>query len=189
LYIVPYFGSKSTRNIRTADVNSFYVLLGSRGTGIPTIDYVHRVLRTIFSDAIREGVVSFPPCLYVSRPRAKKNRNNIEVMSESEVVTFLNLANETSFGMLLRTAVMTGMRLGELLGLTWREVNFATGKIHVNKQIPTRHVKGVPREATATKTTAGNRVLPVANNLLQDLQQHYESQRKHIVFMGSSRKD
>ena len=57
LYIVPYFGSKSMRSIKTADVNSFYVLLGSRGTGIPTIDYVHRVLRTIFSDAIREGVV------------------------------------------------------------------------------------------------------------------------------------
>lgn len=61
LYIVPNFGNKSMRSIKTTDINSFYVLLGSRGTGVPTIDYVHRVLRTIFSDAIREGVVSFNP--------------------------------------------------------------------------------------------------------------------------------
>jgi len=188
LYILPFFGNKSMRNIKTADVNSFYVLLGSRGTGFPTIDYVHRVLRTIFSDAIREGVVSSNPCLYASRPKSKKSRN-VEVMSESEVVTFLNLADETSFGILLRTAVMTGMRLGELLGLTWRDVNFQTGRIHINKQIPTRHVKGTLREATATKTKAGNRILPVANNLLQELQQYYQSQRKHIAFMGSAWKD
>jgi integrase len=188
LYILPFFGEKSMRNIKTADVNSFYVSLGSRGKGLPTIDYVHRVLRTIFSDAIREGVVSFNPCLYASHPKSKKLRN-VEVMSESEVITFLNLADETSFGMLLRTAVMTGLRLGELLGLTWRDVNFMTGKIHVNKQIPTRHVKGVPREATATKTNAGNRILPAANNLLKDLQRHYEAQRKHIAFKGSTWKD
>lgn len=110
-------------------------------------------------------------------------------MSESEVIVFLNLADETSFGMLLQTAVMTGMRLGELLGLTWRDVNFAIEKIHVNKQIPTRHVKGVPRDATKTKTDAGNRILPVGNNLLEDLQKHYKLQREHIALMGNSWKD
>jgi integrase len=188
LYIVPYFGNRSMRSIKTADVNDFYISLVNRGTGVPTIGYVHRVLRTIFSNAIREGVVNFNPCLYASRPKTKKSRN-AEVMSESDLVAFLNLADETSFGMLFRTAGMTGLRLGELLGLTWRDVNFAKGKIHVNKQIPTRHVKGTKRAATETKTDAGNRILPVGNILMRDLQRHYDSQKVHIAFMGSSWKD
>ena len=116
LYIVPYFGDRSMRSIKTADVNSFYVSLSGRGTGVPTIDYVHRVLRAIFSNAIREGIVSINPCVYASRPRAKKSRN-AEVMSESDLIAFLNLADETSFGALFRTAVMTGLRLGGAFGI------------------------------------------------------------------------
>jgi integrase len=104
-------------------------------------------------------------------------------------IVFLNLADGTSFGALFRTAVMTGLRLGELLGLTWRDINLSNGQINVNKQMPTRYVKGLPRKATAVKTAAGNRVLPIGNTLLQDLQRHYESQREHIAFMGSSWKD
>jgi integrase len=188
LYIVPYFGNRSMRNIKTADINDFYISLVHRGTGVPTIGYVHRVLRTIFSNAIREGVVNFNPCMYASRPKTKKSRN-AEVMSESDLVAFLDLADKTSFGMLFRTAGMTGLRLGELLGLTWGDVNFAKGKIHVNKQIPTRHVKGTKRVATETKTDAGNRILPVGNTLLRDLQRHQDLQKAHIAFMGSSWKD
>jgi integrase len=188
LYIVPYFGNRSMRNIKTADINDFYISLVNRGTGVPTIGYVHRVLRTIFSNAIREGVVNFNPCMYASRPKTKKTRN-AEVMSESDLVAFLDLADKTSFGMLFRTAGMTGLRLGELLGLTWGDVNFAKGKIHVNKQIPTRHVKGTKRVATETKTDAGNRILPVGNTLLRDLQRHQDLQKAHIAFMGSSWKD
>ncbi len=187
LYIVPHFGSRPMRSVKTADINEFYVSLISRGIGIPTIDYVHRVLRTIFSNAIREGVVSGNPCIYASHPRKRKSRN-AEVMSENDVVAFLNLADETKFGMLFRTAVTTGMRLGELLGLTWRDINFEKGKIQVNKQIPTRHLKGMRREAMETKTESGNRILPVGS-LLLDLQLHFELQRKHITFMGSSWKD
>lgn len=188
LYIVPYFGDKSLRSIKTTDVNSFYAFLSGRGVGMPTVDYVHRVLRTIFSSAIREGIVNANPCMYASRPRVRKKRN-VDVMSESDVTSFLELADTTPYAVLFRTALVTGMRLGELLGLTWRDVDFVNGRITVNKQIPTRHVKGVPRVAGETKTESGNRILPVGAALLKDLRDHRTSQAEHIVFMGSAWKD
>lgn len=188
LYIAPHFGETPIRKIKTADINSFYLELIKRGIGTPTIDYVHRVLRTIFSDAIRDGIIGSNPCRYANRPKGKKSRN-VEAMSESEVTAFLKLSDETSFRALFRTAISTGMRLGELLGLTWRDVDFAKGRILINKQIPTRHIKGVLREAAETKTESGNRTLPVSKKLLNELMQHSTSQKERVLFMGSAWKD
>lgn len=63
------------------------------------------------------------------------------------------------------------------------------GCVSVNKQIPTRHIKGMPRVATKTKTESGNCILPVGRSLLNDLENHRSSQRKHITFIGRSWKD
>jgi len=185
LYILQYFGNRTMRSIKTPDINALYVSLGKRGIGTPTIDYVHRVLRAIFSSAMRDGVVSFNPCQYASHPHPVKSKN-VEVLSISDLAAFLEQADKTVFAALFRTAVMTGMRLGELLGLTWRDIDFYLGTIQVNKQIPTRHIKGRPREATKPKTVAGVRILPVGKNLLEVLRCHKESQREHLAFMGSS---
>ncbi len=188
LYIAPYIGNRAIRSVKTADINSFYVSLDDRGIGTPTIDYVHRVQRAMFSDAILEGVVSSNPCKYASHPRPNKSKN-VKVMSQGDLVAFLELADKTAFWMLFRTALATGMRLGELLGLTWRDIDFSKGTINVNKQIPTRHIKGIPREVTETKSDAGVRILPIGSRLLENLHQYYRSQEEHIVFVGSSWKD
>lgn len=188
LYIVPFLGSQAMRSIKTSGVNEFYGILSDRGVGASTRDYVHRVLRCIFSDAMREGIVSANPCQYASHTKPDK-RKNVNAMSESDVVAFLMLTDKTEFGVFFRTALSTGMRLGELLALTWRDVDFFKGVIHVNKQIPTRHVTGQPRIATLTKTDAGNRILPVGQKLLEDLGKHREVQNRHIAFMASAWKN
>ena len=78
------------------------------------------------------------------------------------------------------------MRLGELLGLTWRDIDFVLGTIQVNKQILTKHIKGRPREATMPKTVAGVRIPPVGKNLLEVLNVTRNCNSEHIAFMGSS---
>lgn len=188
LYIVPGLGEKPLRNIKTADVNTFYAGLSGRDTGTQTIDYVHRVLRGVFFGAMREGIVSANPCIYASRPKVRKKRN-VDVMSEKEATTFLAYGDATPYSVLLRTALVTGMRLGELLGLTWRDIDFENGLISVNKQIPTRHVKGVPRVASKTKTESGNRTLPIGRSLLKDLEDHRTSLQRQIILMGKSWKN
>jgi integrase len=69
---------------------------------------------------------------------------------------------------LLATGAYTGMRLSELLGLSWQEVDFADGVIHVRHQLA-RGRRGVPPYLIAPKTRASIRDIP---QLAAVLQQH-----------------
>jgi integrase len=185
LYIFPDLGHITLRNISSAIVSKYYSSLLARGIGGSTVSYVHRVLRAILSDAMRDGMISSNPCTYVKPPKVKKQRN-VEVMSRSEISEFLKLAEKTPYAVLFKLALYTGMRLGELLGLTWRAINFSEGTIHVFQQIRTRHIKGSDRLPDRPKTESGVRFLPLGEDLWESLKEFYSLQQIQIHKAGSS---
>lgn len=185
LYLVPDLGHLALRKIHSLAITTYYSSLFSRGIGAATVSYVHRVLRSILSDAVRYGMISTNPCSVVKPPRVTKQRN-IEVMSRQNLSQFLQLAEQqTPYKMLFKLALYTGMRLGELLGLTWKAIDFSQGKIHVFQQIRTRHIKGIGRQPDKPKTKSGERFLPLGEELLSDLKEFYSEQQKQITRAGS----
>lgn len=181
-FIFPDLGKHTLRDLRPSVIRSYYVALVDRQVGIPTLTYIHRVLRAILSDAVRDEVIAVNPCRDASPPRTNKNRN-VECMSWEESVEFLRIGDQTPYAMLYRVALSTGMRLGELLGLTWRAVDFNRGTIYVYQQIPTRCVTGEKREPVRPKTEAGIRLLPIGENLLRELK-HYHDEQMEKASMG-----
>ncbi len=63
------------------------------------------------------------------------------------------------------TAVLTGLRLGELLGLKWSDINFRTSQIHVRRAY-------VMEQFTEPKTRAGIRAVVMAPSLVSTLKRH-----------------
>jgi len=183
LYILPYWGDKRIRKIKIYDINSFYIELEKRKVGKRTIGYIHSTLSSMLSYAAREGVISSNPCAYAKPPRSK-NTQKPKILSKAELAAFLEITYESRFKVLFLVAVITGMRLGELLGLRWRDVDLVNGYIHVSGQIRSRHLKGKNKQITKTKSEAGNRFLPVGEKLIEQLKQHYEKQQRHKMLMG-----
>lgn len=188
LYILPDLGHLALRNIRSVTISTYYSSLLARGIGRATISYVHRVLRSVLTDALNDGIISSNPCSDVKPPRVRKQRN-VEVMSRKEISEFLKFAEQTPYAMLFKVALYTGMRLGELLGLTWRAIDFSQGTLHVFQQIRTRHIKGSDRLPDRPKTESGVRFLPLGKDLLSDLKEFYSCQQIQIHKAGSSWKN
>lgn len=186
-YIIPDLGSLTLRMVRPLRINQYYSKLLENGSGATTVSYIHRVLRSIFSDAQRDGIINFNPCSDASPPRVRKSRN-AEAMSRREAMEFLRLAeqNYKAYLILFRVALGTGMRLGELLGLTWRAVDFSKGAISVFQQIPARHVKGEKRVPDSPKTDFGIRTLPLGSTLLKHLEVYRLAQQAQISLAGSA---
>jgi integrase len=88
---------------------------------------------------------------------------------EHEVAQLLEPAHSSRYYSFFSLALGTGMRLGEVLGCQWRDVDWDAGKIHVQRSC-THGMKGYVFQQPNTKQ--GNRTIKLAPSTLLDLSEH-----------------
>jgi integrase len=93
----------------------------------------YTVLRTALRDGMRMRLLAANPLDAVSRPRAP--RPEIRALAPSEARTLLAAAEGDSLEALYATAIGTGLRLGELLGLRWGDVDLPSATLHVRRAL------------------------------------------------------
>ncbi|GAN35022.1 MULTISPECIES: tyrosine-type recombinase/integrase [Candidatus Brocadia] len=87
-----------------------------------TINDDVKFLSHIFTVAMKEGIVDKNPCKEVKRLKVAQTKDR--VLSPEEIKLILELPQDKDRMMIL-TALFTGMRLNEVLGLRWNDVDFA----------------------------------------------------------------
>jgi integrase len=102
---------------------------GKGGLSARTVQYHHRILSEALSHAVKMGLVARNVAEAVDPPRAE--RKNLANLAPENVPNFLEAARETPYYALFYTALWTGMRLGELLGLRWCDVDLDMASISV----------------------------------------------------------
>ncbi len=107
----------------------------------------------------------------------KQNRMKRETLSAQKVGAFFAAASEDRFAALYVLAVTSGLRPGELLALTWEDVNLEAGTLSVRHSVSEDENGPIIREET--KTSGGRRLelLPVA----------VEALKKHRVLQSKER--
>ena len=98
-----------------------------------TIRDVYNILNAMFKYAVHNRLITFNPCAGVDIPKTKTKP--IRVLTVEEQREVLEQAKGRLHEHLIVTALGTGMRGGELLGLTWDDVDFQKREIHVNKTL------------------------------------------------------
>jgi integrase len=140
-YIAPHVGAVPLQDLGTEHLARLYATLarsGGRG-GKPlrgkTVRNVHGVLSKALGDATRwspKPLLATNPAARVEPP-ARDDSVRREAWSVEEVRTFLRSTASDRLAPIWRLALATGLRRGELLGLTWDDVDGAT--ITVRRQI------------------------------------------------------
>jgi integrase len=123
-----------------------------------SIGYMHSVLTRVFRQAMAEGIIDRDPTLALSKPAAQKAHRR--ALTKAEADAALKVGNEHPEGLLLLLLYYTGMRLGEVLGLQWHDVDFNRRVINVRRDLDYKVYDVGP-----LKTPAAKRQIPMPDEL------------------------
>ncbi len=135
VHLLPAFGGMRLEEITAGDVETFSSVLSGRvhhGRRITprTRNKVLNVLHGVFARARKAWGVRTNPAAGVERP-PQRSSGDIDVFSPEEVWALVRAAADERDAAIYLTASFTGLRMGELRALRWREVDFPRSVIRV----------------------------------------------------------
>jgi len=125
------------------------------------------------------------------RPASKKNNLNVLSIKEQEILekNIMTDCDERKLGVLL--SLYTGLRIGEVCGLKWDDIDFSTNTIHIHQtieRVTNVDEKGKGRKTKLVvgevKTVSSNRIIPIPKSLLLLLKEY--ANRNNYVIPGKS---
>jgi integrase len=133
-HVIPQIGSARLQGLSADVLTRFYGERLASGLGARTVRYLHAIVHKALADALSWDLVVRNVADAASPPsnRAAKAPPPA-TWSASELSTFLGSATEARLGPLWRLYGTTGLRRGEALGLTWRDVDLDGGTIAIAK--------------------------------------------------------
>ena len=136
LYIVPYFWDRSVGSISTQDIQAFKDALVLEGKGPKTIVNIMSVLSGLLRYAVCNGILPFNPVHEVKAPTVH-NTGLTDQFLDVDYYTVMNIVKNGGmpYSDLYYVALTTGMRRGELLGLTWDDIDFDNNIIFIHRQL------------------------------------------------------
>ena len=137
--LVPSFGSRALDALRRDDVKRLIAQLTEKKKARGTIQNCLVPLKAAYNQAIEDGLVTLNPAARLGRLlRGRQDqRIHLQPLSREEVQVLLTTAKEhykAIFPVLL-CAVRAGLRMGELIGLQWSDVDFRGRFIEVRRSV------------------------------------------------------
>jgi integrase len=176
--IVPRIGHLRLQAVSPGHLNGLYTELEKAGLSPASIRQTHAMLSGAFRDAIKWGKVHRNPVAAADPPKAAEGR--VTAYTPKELGRFLDHVSNDRLAALWRLGAMTGMRRGELAGLTYRWLNLDGGTLRVEQQLLPTMAFGPP------KSKRSRRQVALDGETVETLRAHRERQRLEQSFAGDA---
>ena len=195
--IIPFFGHFRVDKIKPTDIMQFYDLLNKdtqivrrkdnngKKTGKPlspkTILEHHRLLRAMLQKAVYWQMIVSNPAERVQAPKTKKPKRKYydDEQSKALISGLMELTEEQfKYKVAIILTIFTGVRLGELMGLEWDDINFREGIVSINRSSQYLADKGVFTKVPKTESSIRDVAIPdFVVSLLEEYKYWYDEQK------------
>ncbi len=157
VHLLPAFGDRRLCDISPLDIQGFVLAKFDSGLGWGMCDHLRNLMSKIYTSAKKWGYFQGDnPATAVELPEQKPVREK-HVLLPEQIRQLLVVLREPLRTMVL-LGILTGLRVGEILGLRWKDLDLVTGQLRVEQAIY-RGLEGSP------KTKGSRRTLPLPGAL------------------------
>lgn len=143
--------------------------------------------KTLWKFACARKLAAFNPTDGVRKPKAPRKLDSVDAVIDSNILTpaeyeQLVAATPEEHRCAVQFLFQTGVRLGELRGLAWTDIDWASARVLIRRQR-----SGLTGELTQPKTEAGTRWIDLPAELVTELKRHRLRTRGEFVFTFDER--
>lgn len=185
-HIVPHLGHIKIQKLNGNDIQAFYNKLSKEDnprTKKPlsgrTIEHIHANLSSALKQATRLGITEKNPADVVTLPKVKNYK--AVVYDEEGVKELLRHIKGTDIELPVVLGAGLGLRRGEVLGLKWSSIDFASKKMNIESSLVYVNTEFIFK---APKSESGERVLIMPDSLIAILKRHRKEQNINRLALG-----
>ncbi len=185
-HIKPALGAVKLDALTAPTIQAFYNGLGKPSKDKPglspkSIKNVHGVLHKALQQAVAVDYIRANPADACTLPKVE--RQELKPLDEGDTARFVEAVKGHPFEAVFLVTLFTGMRQGEVLGLTWDCVDFDRGSITINKQLQKERGGTGVYHLVSPKNGKGRVILP-ATAVMALLKRHRAKQNEQRLKVG-----
>jgi len=176
IHLIPRFEKNLISEIRPRDITKYQDDI-INNYAPSHVKKIHTTLSAVFKHAMKQEYITTNPASIVGNVDLEEKKH-INFWTLDEFKSFIKHVEDPMYHALFMTMYYSGMRKGELLALTWGDVDFENNKINIDKTEYNRQV-------TTTKTKASTRQVIMPSHvmrLLSILKQQVNPKMTYVVF-------
>ncbi len=190
-HILPILGGELIMNLTTGKLNDFINfkltdgrLNGKGGLSAKSVRDIMTVYRSIENYAVREYSIKGT---YFTMPKTEKKQTDILTSAERKRLENYLIHNQNKTNIAILLCLFTGLRVGELCGLKWEDIDFDNAVLYVKRTVQrvskngkSQVIIGTPKSKTSVRTVP----MPV---FVLDILKNYRSRGDFYIITGKSK--
>jgi integrase len=177
-----HIGTVRLSSLTPAHIQGCYSLLHSDGLSPRSIEQAHTVLHGALERAVHLELLQRNPSDPVSVPRPQ--RSEMQTLSADQALHLFRVTEGERFHALWVLLATTGLRLGEAMGLQWRDLDLETGRLVVQRALQRQKEAGLV--FVEPKSRSSRRTVILSDAATKALREHHERQLETARLLESA---
>lgn len=193
-YVRNSLGQKLIKDIKYSDIVRFYIyLINEMGLQVNTLETIHTVLNPTFKMAVRDSVIRINPCegaMAQIKRKSKRNQGVRHALTLEQQRAFMRYIKDHPvfyrWEPLFTVLLGTGCRVGEVIGLRWKDIDFKKRMININHSVSyyprVENSYKCEYRVSLPKTEAGIRNVPMMKEVCEAFLKEKARQKEEDLF-------